>query len=146
MVKAMEDHKNQFILILAGYPDEMDEFLSTNPGLPSRFPVIIDFPDYTVDQLVQIAGIMLKERQYVLTPQAEWKLKQQIQREKDTCLEAFSNGRFIRNLIEKALRNQAVRLLRQSGGAPSKQELMALRPEDLPQAAPAPQEKLMLSF
>ncbi len=145
MVKAMEDHKNQFILILAGYPDEMDEFLSTNPGLPSRFPVMIEFPDYSVDQLVQIAGLMLKERQYVLTPQAEWKLRQQIQREKDTCLEAFSNGRFIRNLMEKALRNQAVRLLRHSG-TPTKQELMELRPEDLPQAAPAPREKLMLSF
>ncbi|WP_438432908.1 AAA family ATPase [Gorillibacterium sp. sgz500922] len=145
LVKAMEDHKNQFILILAGYPDEMEEFLGTNPGLPSRFPVIIDFPDYSVDQLIQIAGLMLKEREYVLTPQAEWKLRQQIQREKDTCLAAFSNGRFIRNLLEKALRNQAVRLLRQGTGTPSKQELMALRPEDLPQT-PAPQEKLLFSL
>ena len=131
IVKAMEDYKNQFVLILAGYPDEMDDFLQTNPGLPSRFPIRFDFPDYTVDQLVQIAGTMLQEREYVLAPQAEWKLRRQVAQEKEQSPYAFSNGRFIRNLLEKALRNQAVRLLRQSEETPTKQDLMMLRPEDL---------------
>ena len=127
----MEDYKNQFILILAGYPDEMDAFLQTNPGLPSRFPIRFDFPDYTVDQLVQISSIMLQEREYILAPQAEWKLRKQINQEKEQSPYAFSNGRYIRNLLEKALRNQAVRLLRQSEEPPSRQDLMILRPEDL---------------
>lgn len=134
MVKAMEDQKNQFVLILAGYPEEMDFFLQTNPGLPSRFPVMIDFPDYSVDQLVLIANLMLKEREYVLTPQAEWKLRQSITREKQQLTEeSFSNARFVRNLLEKSLRNQAVRLLQ--GGAPAltRTELMTIRPEDLAQ-------------
>lgn len=130
-VKAMEDHKNQFVLILAGYPEEMDDFLQTNPGLPSRFPIRFDFPDYTVDQLTGIAGIMLQEREYQLAPQAEWKLRRLVTHEKELCPYAFSNGRFVRNLLEKAIRNQAVRLLRTSEEAPSRQELMLLKPEDL---------------
>ncbi len=59
--------KNQFILILAGYSEEMEYFLSMNPGMPSRFPIQIDFPDYTVDQLMQIAGLMLKDREYTFS-------------------------------------------------------------------------------
>ncbi|WP_337588927.1 hypothetical protein [Gorillibacterium massiliense] len=74
---------------------------------------------------------MLKERDYVVTHQAEWKLKQLIEREKRLTEDAFSNARYVRNLLEKALRTQAVRLL-QNGtvGVPSKQELMTLRPDD----------------
>jgi stage V sporulation protein K len=133
MVKAMEDHKNQFILILAGYSQEMDQFLQTNPGLPSRFPIQLDFPDYTVDQLMQISEMMVKEREYTLIPQTELKIRQQIigekqQSETDT---SFSNARFVRNLIEKAMRNHAVRLLNQHSQQPSKQDLMVLRPEDV---------------
>ncbi|MGV2806625.1 AAA family ATPase, partial [Clostridium perfringens] len=55
LVKAMEDHKNQFILILAGYSDEIDFFMDSNPGLYSRFPIQMDFPDYNLDQLIQIS-------------------------------------------------------------------------------------------
>ena len=131
MLKAMEDYKNQFILILAGYPGEMADFLQANPGLPSRFPVHIRFPDYSVEELQRIADIMLKEREYVATHQAEWKLKQLIEKEKRLTEEAFSNARYVRNLIEKALRAQAVRLLQSSASAPpGRQDLMTLRPED----------------
>lgn len=132
MVKAMEDHKNQFILILAGYSEEMDFFLSTNPGLPSRFPIAIDFPDYTVDQLVQIAELMVKEREYSLIPSAIMKLRQHLAFEKNRCLSEFSNARYVRNLLEKSIRQQAVRLLGQYGASsPGRQELMTIKPEDL---------------
>ncbi|MNZ84526.1 Stage V sporulation protein K [compost metagenome] len=132
LVKAMEDQKNQFILILAGYSDEMEFFLSTNPGLPSRFPIQMDFPDYTIDQLIQIAEGMVKERDYNMMPQAILKLKQHLLREKCESEHVFSNARYVRNIIERAIRHQAVRLLNQyGGGSPGKLELMTLRTEDL---------------
>lgn len=132
LVKAMEDHKNQFILILAGYSDEIDFFMQTNPGLPSRFPIQIEFPDYTIDQLIQISELMAKDRDYILMPQTILKLKQQLLDEKNETSQAFSNARYVRNLIEKSIRHQAVRLLNQySSGNPGKLELMTLRVEDL---------------
>lgn len=132
LVKAMEDHKNQFVLILAGYSEEMDFFLATNPGLPSRFPIIIDFPDYAIDQLVQIAEGMVKERDYTLIPASVMKLRQLLAAEKSQYPEAFSNARFVRNLMERSVRQQAVRLLGQyAGTSPGRHELMAIRPEDM---------------
>ena len=131
MVKAMEDYKNQFVLILAGYPEEMERFLDTNPGLPSRFPIVIDFPDYTVDQLVQIAEMMIKERDYTLAPSTVAKLRQILIAEKTRQMTSFSNARFVRNLIEKSIRQQAVRLVNLYAASPGRQELMTLRPEDL---------------
>ncbi|MDP4096530.1 AAA family ATPase [Paenibacillus sp. P96] len=132
LVKAMEDQKNQFILILAGYSDEMDFFLSTNPGLPSRFPLQLEFPDYTVDQLIQISELMAKERDYILMPQTIFKLKQHLISAKEESLHAFSNARYVRNVIERSIRHQAVRLLNQyANGQPGRLELMTLRPEDL---------------
>lgn len=129
LVKAMEDYKNQFVLILAGYAEEMDDFLCCNPGLPSRFPLHIDFPDYTIDQLIQIAEQMVKEREYCLLPQAVLKLKQKLQQEKQRMPKSFSNARFIRNLIEKAIRQQAVRIMKQQR-SPGIQQLMTLEPQD----------------
>jgi stage V sporulation protein K len=131
LVKGMEDKKNEFILILAGYSEEMEQFLGTNPGLPSRFPIQVDFEDYNVDQLIQISELMAKEREYVLLPQAVTKLKQHLAEEKAETWQIFSNARYVRNLLEKSIRHQAVRLLNQYTNIPSKQELMTIRPEDL---------------
>jgi len=132
LVKSMEDYRNQFVLILAGYPDEIEHFLLTNPGLPSRFPIKIDFPDYTVDQLIRIAELMARQRDYTLVPQALVKLRQHLARERHESYFVFSNARYVRNLIERAIRYQAVRLLEQyPSGSPGKGELMAIRPEDI---------------
>lgn len=132
LVKAMEDQKNQFILILAGYSEEMDFFLDTNPGLPSRFPVQLEFPDYTIDQLIQISELMTKERDYILMPQTIFRMKQHLIATKEESLHNFSNARYVRNMIERSIRHQAVRLLNQyASGQPGRLELMTLRPEDL---------------
>jgi stage V sporulation protein K len=132
LVKAMEDYKNQFVLILAGYTLEIESFLLTNPGLPSRFPIQMEFPDYSVDQLVQIAEGMTKEREYTLLPQTLFKLRQQLAQEKAESIYDFSNARYVRNVLERAIRYQAVRLLSQHPtGSPGRLELMALRPEDI---------------
>lgn len=137
LVKAMEDYKNQFVLILAGYTMEIDFFLMANPGLPSRFPIQMEFPDYSLDQLIQIAEGMAKDRDYALLPQAIFKLRQMIAQERSDSPYHFSNARFVRNALERAIRNQAVRLLQQHpGGMPGRQELMDLRPEDF-RAAPS---------
>ena len=112
LVKHMEDKQHEFILILAGYKREMEDFLRTNPGLVSRFPIIIDFPDYTVDELMEITNRMLIERQYVLSKEAEWKIRDHLLQMKNVLLpSAFSNGRYVRNIIEKSIRAQAMRLL-----------------------------------
>ncbi|GLH63137.1 stage V sporulation protein K [Parageobacillus sp. G301] len=130
LVKGMEDYCDDLVVILAGYPKEMDYFLSLNPGLPSRFPLTIEFPDYTVDELVKIAKQMLREREYEFTPEAERKLYYHIEEVlEDKHRGKFSNGRYVRNLIEKAIRKQAVRLLRE--GRYDKKELMLIRDRDL---------------
>jgi stage V sporulation protein K len=132
LVKAMEDYKNQFVLILAGYTLEIESFLMTNPGLPSRFPIQMEFPDYTVDQLVMIAEGMTKDRDYTLMPQTLFKLRQLLIQEKSESVFDFSNARYVRNVLERAIRYQAVRLLSQyPAGSPGRLELMALRPEDV---------------
>lgn len=132
LVKAMEDYRNQFVLILAGYTLEMEMFLLSNPGLPSRFPIRMEFPDYTVEQLIQIAEGMARERDYSFLPQTLHKLREMLVAEKNSGTYPFSNARYVRNVIERAIRNQAVRLLEQyPNGSPGRMELMCLRPEDL---------------
>jgi stage V sporulation protein K len=128
LVKAMEDYRDQFILILAGYPREMDYFLSSNPGLPSRFPIILSFKNYTITELLSIADLMVKEREYKLTLSARKKLRLLLEEEKRYRPGNFSNARLVRNLIEQAIREHAVRLLNTE--LHSKEDLMTLTAED----------------
>ncbi len=111
IVKAMEDQQHDFVLILAGYSKEMDYFLSLNPGLPSRFPVTIDFPDYSTEELMEIGEGILEEREYILSIEGQRKVREHLRRIKAENGQTFSNGRYIRNLMEQAIRTQAVRLL-----------------------------------
>lgn len=129
LVKHMEDKQNDFVLILAGYPYEMEHFLDLNPGLKSRFPFIIDFKDYDINQLIQIARQMSADREYQLTKEAEWKLKAYLYKQKDNSIRNFSNARCVRNIIEYAIRMQAVRLLYQDDC--SSEDLIYLTDEDL---------------
>ncbi|WP_075980843.1 stage V sporulation protein K [Bacillus massilinigeriensis] len=130
MVKHMEDKQHEFILILAGYSKEMNQFLTLNPGLHSRFPLVIDFPDYTVDQLMEISDRMLKEKEYTLSHEAEKKLREHLIWKKSIMSSInFSNGRYVRNVIEKSIRAQAMRLLLQNHY--DRHELMTLRSNDL---------------
>jgi len=129
LVKHMEDKQHEFILILAGYSNEMDYFLSLNPGLHSRFPLVFHFPDYTVEQLMEIGKRMLKEKEYVLSQDAERKLKEHLAFIKMVNPISFSNGRYVRNIIEKSIRSQAMRLL--SDGTYDRYDLLTLRSNDL---------------
>lgn len=111
LVKQIDDLRHDFVLILAGYSKEMDYFLSMNPGLPSRFPLTLDFEDYSTSELMDIGMMMLKEREYRISVDAERKIREQLKRCKQECGATFSNGRYVRNLIEQAIRTQSVRLL-----------------------------------
>ncbi|WP_010632767.1 AAA family ATPase [Sporolactobacillus vineae] len=113
LVKQMEDHHTEFILILAGYSDEMDEFLEMNPGLASRFPMIFSFPDFSSTELLDIAGQMMDSRQYRMTSEAKKRLARHLQQKLAFSEPHFSNGRYVRNLVEKTIRRQAVRLVRE---------------------------------
>jgi stage V sporulation protein K len=129
LVKALEDHKNDFVLILAGYSKEMDDFLASNPGLPSRFPIQVHFPDYKLDELMQIADIMLEEREYQLSSYARQKLRNHLQKQITGLNNSFSNARHVRNIIEKSIRFQAVRLMKKSNL--TRDELILLGSDDL---------------
>ena len=129
LVKGMEDHRDNLVLILAGYQDEMDWFIESNPGLRSRFPVHLSFPDYSTSELLDIADMMLQRKQYELSGGAREELRFVIERELK-CHENSGNARLVRNLIEKAIRKQAVRLL-QDGKKITRRELMQLTREDL---------------
>src|SRR5699024_10192430 len=93
LVKHMEDHHNDFVLILAGYPYEMERFLTLNRGLKSRFPFILDFADYDVGQLMDIAKQMAGEQEYQLTKKAEWKLRTHLYKQIEEVESNFSNAR-----------------------------------------------------
>lgn len=128
LVKAMEDHKNEFILILAGYRHEMDWFLQTNPGLRSRFPINIDFPDYTLDELLSIGELMLKDRQYEFTAETREAFRFMLQGLLNSHPYA-GNARLVRNMAEKAIRKQAVRLFKKPNS--TREELIQILPADL---------------
>jgi len=129
LVKDMEDHKHDLILILAGYRNEMETFLQANPGLRSRFPIHIDFPDYSIGDLLAIADLMVQKRQYKLTPAAKEAITAQLRGKAAVQTVNFGNARVVRNLVEKAIRRQAVRLVRKK--YVTRDELMLLEREDI---------------
>jgi stage V sporulation protein K len=133
LVRAMEDQRGELLMILAGYPAEMEWFLSQNPGLRSRFPIVIDFPDYSAEELLSIADGMWRNRQYELTPDARAYLRQVLQSPVCTTGGDEGNARAVRNLMERSLRCQALRLVGRADL--TREELMAVTRSDLEAAA-----------
>jgi SpoVK/Ycf46/Vps4 family AAA+-type ATPase len=108
LVKLMDDNRDRLVVILAGYSKNMDDFILTNPGLKSRFPNIIEFPDYSTDELMTIAENLYSLKGYVLSNDAKRKLFnlfESVHKEK-----AFGNGRYVRNIFERSVNKQALRL------------------------------------
>ncbi|GGF10392.1 stage V sporulation protein K [Halobacillus andaensis] len=128
LVKCMEDYHDQLIIILAGYPIEMEDFLNMNPGLASRFPLQLNFHDYSANELSAIAKVMLREKDYVLTHQAERKLYDHLAEVSYDPPRNFANARYVRNLIEDAIRKHAYRLANRVDW--NKKDLMMLEPSD----------------
>lgn len=129
IVKGMEDYKDNLVLILAGYKDEMELFLRSNPGLKSRFPIHIDFPDYTLEELLRIAERIVEKRDYQLSLSAKAKLAKIISYKRNEDGLNSGNARLVRNIIERAIRKQAVRL--EAGGNYSRENLLMLSSKDI---------------
>ncbi|MGF7057078.1 AAA family ATPase [Brassicibacter mesophilus] len=127
LVKAMEDYKDNLILILAGYYDEMEEFLRSNPGLKSRFPIHIEFKDYTTDELLKIGELIASQKEYRLSERAIIKLKNILILKNDSY--NSGNARLVRNIIEKSFRKQALRL--QNKKNLTREDLILIKAEDI---------------
>lgn len=111
LVKGMEDNRDDLVVILAGYSNEMDEFLKTNSGLKSRFPNIINFPDYTAEELLAISHLTAKSKGYSIDKGAEDALLEFYAKVQATRPMDAGNGRLVRNKIEEAILNQSKRLV-----------------------------------
>ena len=114
ILKRMEDYRDRLVVIVAGYKDEMQRFIDSNPGLQSRFNRYIDFPDYTGQELTEIFKMYMKKNQYTLNDSTEAYLRTRF----DVIVEKkdrnFGNARFARNVFEKSIQAQANRLAGQT--------------------------------
>ncbi len=133
LLKFMEDNRGDIVVIVAGYPVEMQGFLDANPGLRSRFDVVIDFPDYSTAELVGIFDLSLEDKQLVLTPDARAKVEVLVNSWPRG--RGFGNGREMRNLFNEVVRRHAVRVV--GDGEIFVEDLTTISAQDIPEPAVA---------
>jgi probable Rubsico expression protein CbbX len=133
LLQVMENQRDDLVVILAGYKEPMDKFYESNPGLSSRIANHIDFPDYTTEELLKIAKLMLEEQQYQLTADAEAALESYIQKRREQPL--FANARSVQNALDRARMRQANRIFDSGGQVLTKKELVNLEADDILQSS-----------
>lgn len=138
LLKAMEDHREDFVVIAAGYTGPMENFIQSNPGLKSRFNKFIEFPDYTVDELMQIFDLNCTKYQYSPDPEAREQVRTLIMLQKSGTPENFANARAVRNLFETIITNQARRIALLE--KPTVEQMQQITLEDLRDEEDAPEE------
>ena len=129
ILKAMEDHRDDLIVIVAGYTEPMERFIESNPGLKSRFNKYIEFPDYTLDELMGIFDMNLKKYDYTMEEDTRAHVREKLASQKLAALENFANARAVRNLFEEIITNQARRVAELKD--PTLEDLKALTNDDL---------------
>ena len=129
LVKLMEDHRDDLVIIVAGYTDEMQRFLKANTGLQSRFNKFITFADYTKEELLSILDSMATDAGFCLTEGAKKKVGQMLEKMDDAALKEFGNARGIRNLFERLVSNQANRII--AYNAQSIKDITVITEEDV---------------
>jgi len=129
LLQVMENHRDDLVVIFAGYKERMDVFYQSNPGLSSRVANHIDFPDYSAEELLLIARLILAAENYRLSQEAEVVFADYIQRR--MRLPFFANARSIRNAIDRARMRQANRLFNSMQSRLSKLDLMTIEAEDI---------------
>jgi len=129
ILKNMEDHRDDLIVIVAGYTNLMEKFIHSNPGLESRFNKYFYFEDYDGAQLMEIFRSMCQKNGYTLSPEGEKWAEEDFKNLYENRDENFGNARDVRNLFEKAVSRQSDRVARME--TPTREDLMALLPEDL---------------
>jgi probable Rubsico expression protein CbbX len=128
LLQVMENDRDRLVVILAGYKDRMDEFFASNPGMASRVAHHIDFPDYTADELMEIAQRMLARQDYRLSPAAERAFREYLERRMQQP--RFAHGRSTRNAIDRARLRHATRLF-DGAEPPGHEELMTIEADDI---------------
>ena len=128
LLQVMENQREDLVVILAGYKDRMETFFQSNPGISSRIAHHLDFPDYSLDELLAIAQLMLAEQMYRFSPEALKAFEAYLKRRMH--MPRFSNARSVRNAIDRARLRQANRLVAR-GGRLSKLDLMTIEAEDI---------------
>jgi probable Rubsico expression protein CbbX len=128
LLQVMENQREDLVVILAGYKDRMETFFQSNPGLSSRIAHHLDFPDYSLDELLAIAQLMLAEQMYRFSPDAVKAFEAYLKRR--MYMPRFANARSVRNALDRARLRQANRLFAK-GGRISKTDLMTIEAEDI---------------
>ncbi|MDQ6807176.1 MAG: AAA family ATPase, partial [Actinomycetota bacterium] len=132
LLQEMESERENFVVIMAGYRDRMEEFFQANPGMGSRVAHHIHFPDYSVDELMQIAQLMVEHQGYELSEDGEAALRSYIERRRERP--RFANGRSIRNAIERSRMRQANRLF-EANRRLTRTDLVTIEPDDILQSS-----------
>ncbi|MHB8623275.1 MAG: CbbX protein [Sulfuricaulis sp.] len=129
LLQVMENNRDDLVVILAGYKDKMDKFFMSNPGMRSRIAHHIDFPDYSSEELLAIAKLMLAQQNYRFSEAADSAFAEYLRRR--MTLAHFANARSVRNALDRARLRQANRLFARRGTKLSKADLMTLEAEDI---------------
>ena len=132
LLQAMETHREEMVVVMAGYKKPMNDFFLANPGMGSRVAHHIDFPDYTPDELMGIADLMFERQTYELSDDAKKAFHEYIERRVEQP--RFAHGRSIRNAIDRARMRQALRLF-ESGNQLTKEDLITIDAEDIRQSS-----------
>ena len=141
ILKAMEDNREDFVVIVAGYTAPMEQFINSNPGLKSRFNKYIEFPDYTIDELMGIFDMNCKKYDYTAGEEVRTQVRAILVQRKMATLENFANAREVRNLFEEIITNQARRVAAME--SPSREDMQTLLLEDLVETAEGDAEKTL---
>jgi probable Rubsico expression protein CbbX len=129
LLQEMENHRDDLVVILAGYDDRMERFFRSNPGLSSRIAHHVAFPDYTAAELLAIADLMLAQMQYTLSADAQQALQEYIERRKSQP--HFANARSVRNALDRARLRQASRLFAKRDATLARSDLMTIEAVDI---------------
>jgi len=129
LLQVMEAERDKLVVIFAGYKDRMDDFFRSNPGLSSRVAHHIDFPDYDVDELMEIANLMMANQNYVFGAGAEETFRAYLERR--VHRPRFAHGRSVRNAIDRSRLRQANRLFGEDATTLTRDELMTIVPDDI---------------
>lgn len=139
ILKAMEDNRDDFVVIVAGYTKPMENFINSNPGLKSRFNKYIEFPDYTIDELMGIFDMNCKKYDYEAENDVKAQIRAMIVQRKLAERENFANAREVRNLFEEIITNQARRVAAMEN--PGRDDMKKIMIEDLTETARSDAEK-----
>lgn len=128
LTKALEDYREDLVVIVAGYTEPMNQFFESNPGLKSRFNTFIEFDDYSSNELDEILVSMCKKNDYILTDEVKEKIHFYFEQQTSSKDKSFSNGRLVRNLFDDLVMNHARRVINVEN--PGREELSTIKVED----------------